>query len=74
MIIVVDDETNVGDLHKALRRGGFVLRAKPKGIFELIKVNGGKPTCEEASCRSIAAVRDEASNLCARHWAEVHGG
>ena len=71
MIIVVDDETNVGDLHKALRRGGFVLRAKPKGIFELIKVNGGQPTCEEESCRSIAAFRDENASLCAKHWAEV---
>jgi len=74
MIIVVDDETNVGDLHKALRSGGFVLRAKPAGIFDLIKVNGGKPTCEEALCRSMAAVRDESANLCAKHWAEVRGG
>jgi len=71
MIIVVDDETNVGDLYKALRRGGFVLRAKPKGIFELIKVNGGNPICEEESCRSIAAFRDEKDSLCAKHWAEV---
>lgn len=70
MIIVIDNETNVDDLHKALRRGGFVLRAKPKGIFELIRVNNGKPTCENESCRSMAAVRDETDNLCARHWAE----
>jgi hypothetical protein len=69
MIIVIDNETNVGDLHKALRRGGFVLRAKPKGIFELIRVNNGRPTCD--LCERPSAVRNDLATLCAKHWLDA---
>jgi hypothetical protein len=74
MIIVVDEETGVDDLHRALRRGGYILRCRPDGIFDMLRVNEGRATCENASCKNQAVVRDETVNLCAKHWSEVRGG
>jgi hypothetical protein len=67
MIVVINEDTNIADLTKSLRRGGYVLKAKPGGIFELVQVNRGLPTCEE--CTAPASIQTETAALCSRHAA-----
>ena len=68
MIVVITEETNIADLTKALRRGGYVLRAKPGGIFELVRVNR-VPTCEV--CDEPASFRSHDADLCSAHAAAL---
>lgn len=70
MIIVIDESQSVDDLHRTLRRGGYILRSKPGGIFELRRANNGLPTCER--CERPSAVRNDREALCAKHWEEIH--
>ena len=67
MIVVITEDTNIADLTKSLRRGGYVLKSKPGGIFELIQVNRGLPTCEV--CHKPASVQTHSAALCSEHAA-----
>lgn len=56
MIIVVKDETNIAQLAACLRQGGYAIRTKPGGIYEL---ESSDPTesqaCEIGETRVIAS-------------------
>ena len=67
VIVVITEDTNIADLTKSLRRGGYVLKSKPGGIFELIQVNRGLPTCEV--CHKPASVQTHSAALCSEHAA-----
>lgn len=67
MIVVITEETNIADLAATLRRGGYVFRSKPGGIFELDRINQGRPTCEK--CHAPAAVQTDKAALCSAHAA-----
>jgi len=67
MIVVINEDTNIDDLSRSLRRGGYVLRAKPGGIFELSQVNRGLPTCE--ICHKPASIQTNTAALCSEHAA-----
>ena len=67
MIVVITEETNIADLTQSLRRGGYVLKVKPGGIFELVQVNRGLPTCEV--CHNPASIQTATAALCSAHTA-----
>jgi hypothetical protein len=67
VIVVITEETDIADLTRTMRRGGYVLKAKPGGIFELAQVNRGLPTCE--LCHSPASVQTATAALCSKHAA-----
>jgi hypothetical protein len=67
VIVVITEETDIADLTRTMRRGGYVLKAKPGGIFELVQINRGLPTCE--LCNSPASVQTATAALCSKHAA-----
>lgn len=66
MIVVVNTEVEVDALDRALRQGGFTLRSKPGGIFELRQVAKNRPLCDK--CDEPADVRQGEFVFCAEHY------
>jgi len=69
MIVIINEDTNIADLSRSLRRGGYVLKTKPGGIFELAQVNCGLPTCEV--CDKPASIQTNTAALCSGHAAAL---
>lgn len=71
MNVLIHHAVKVARLHKALRSGGFILEPLPGNKFLLREARASGPICEFGTCTEVAAVRDDHTSLCARHWASV---
>lgn len=66
MIVVIDHNIEIDTLARALRQGGYTLRSKPGGIFELTQVTRGTPLCSK--CDKPAQVAVDGAHLCSNHY------
>ena len=67
MIVVVPDHVCAADLSAALASGGFKIRPKPGGIFELVPAPHRRPVCQSPDCQDPAAIVTRGTGHCARH-------
>ena len=67
MIIVVPDYVCAADLSAALASGGFKLKSKPGGIFELVSAWHRRPVCQSPDCQDPASIVTRGAGHCARH-------
>ena len=67
MILVIPDHICADDIAKALIAGGFKIRPKPGGIFELVPAPHRRPVCESPDCQDPASIVTRGTGRCARH-------
>ena len=67
MIFVVPDHVCAADLSAALASGGFKLKSKPGGIFELVPAPHRRPVCQSPDCQDPTSIVTRGTGHCARH-------